>query len=72
MYRAIFGAYTELYAGWSDDIKIETNGAYIVPWGQVGSLRSDIDKGLRTEEAGGSGTAKKFWEWCEKETKAFM
>ncbi|KAJ5169423.1 Glucose/ribitol dehydrogenase [Penicillium coprophilum] len=31
----ICGAYTELYAGFSSDITLESSGSYIIPWGRI-------------------------------------
>jgi NAD(P)-dependent dehydrogenase (short-subunit alcohol dehydrogenase family) len=35
LYHAKFGAYTELWAGLSDDLTIEENGGYVIPWGRI-------------------------------------
>lgn len=72
LYPPKFGAYTELYAGWSPDITLKTNGSYIVPWGRIGRLRGDIELALKSNEEGGSGQAEEFWRWCERETSDFM
>lgn len=65
-----YGAYTMLYAGFSDDINLENNGAYIMPWGQILDTktwpRQDIVAALE------AGQAKKFWEWCEEQWKAHV
>ncbi|KAJ4865641.1 short chain dehydrogenase domain-containing protein [Trichoderma breve] len=58
-----FGALTELYAGFSDAIGTDNNGAYIIPWGRVGKIRQDIDAGFHHR-----GTGKKLWDILEKET----
>jgi retinol dehydrogenase-12 len=63
-YEPIFGGYTELFAGWSEEAgKQENAGKYVVPWGRFGVLRSDV---LASEEGG------KLWEWCERESKPYM
>jgi len=63
-YPAIYGAYTELFAGWAEEpAKPEHKGAYIGPWGRFVMLRPDIDQSPDTN---------KFWEWCEKETQTYM
>ena len=73
LYPAVYGAYTELYAGWSPDLTLENNGAYIYPWGRIGTdtLRADLIAALRSKEDGGTGEAGKFWDWCDKETRQF-
>ncbi|RYP64125.1 hypothetical protein DL771_008905 [Monosporascus sp. 5C6A] len=69
LHEPIFGAYTELYAGLSPDITMEHNGAYVIPWGRLrqdkAHKRQDIIKAMKSEEEGGLGFGKKFWEWCE-------
>ena len=73
LFPAVYGAYTELYAGWSPDITPSSNGCYVIPWGRApGPLRKDLVAGIKTKEEGGTGMAKKFWEYCEKETTAFV
>lgn len=63
-YDVKYGAYTELFAGWSDDAgRTEHAGKYIGPWGRFIALRDDIKD---------SQSGAKFWDWCEKETKSFQ
>lgn len=62
---ATYGAYTELYAGWSKDITLEKTGAWVIPWGRIGHLRDDIEKGCE------NGVSAKFWAWCEAESNEF-
>ncbi|KAI0453362.1 hypothetical protein F5B21DRAFT_287433 [Xylaria acuta] len=68
-----FGAYTELYAGLSPELKIEHNGTYVIPWGRRRPdseiTRKDILKAMAPESEGGLGHAKKLWEWCEEQWK---
>ncbi|KAI0467448.1 hypothetical protein F4859DRAFT_244838 [Xylaria cf. heliscus] len=68
-----FGAYTELFAGLSPELKIEHNGTYVIPWGRRRPdneiTRKDILKAMAPESEGGLGHAKKFWEWCEEQWK---
>lgn len=68
LYPMVYGAYTELFAGWSEEAgQPDKNGAYIVPWGQFGTCRADIV--AETEKEGGN--AEKFWEWCDRATKEY-
>ena len=63
-YPPVYGAYTELYAGWSEQAgREEGKGAYIVPWGRTAPLRQDLNE---------SPERKRFWEWCEKESKLYL
>ncbi|PQE14664.1 short-chain dehydrogenase protein [Rutstroemia sp. NJR-2017a BVV2] len=64
-----FGAYTNLYAGFSGDITLENNGAYVIPWGRLrdnkNCPRKDIIKAMTDEDKGGLGYPRKLWEYCE-------
>lgn len=70
---AVYGAYTELYAGWSPDITEENGGTFIAPWGRIwpDAVRKDVRQGLVSSGAGKSSLACKFWEWSEKETAKY-
>lgn len=64
VYPPVFGGYTELFAGWSEEAgRKENDGRYVVPWGRFGVLRADLEA---------SQEGKKLWEWCERESKPFM
>lgn len=71
LYPAVYGAYTELYAGFSEVLGMNDAGDFIVPWGRKGVFRQDIVEGIRSEKDGGTGSAEKFYAWCEKETAGF-
>lgn len=77
IHTAIYGAYTELYAGLSQDITEERNGGWrmfgslkvivvnlrlVQPWGRFEPIRSQ----LADEETG-----KKYWEWTEEQVKDY-
>ncbi|KAJ6149516.1 Glucose/ribitol dehydrogenase [Penicillium samsonianum] len=55
---AIYGAYTELYAGLSSDIALENSGSYIIPWGRIrpnkATPRQDLIKAGDSKEGGSS------------------
>ncbi|POS77288.1 hypothetical protein DHEL01_v204317 [Diaporthe helianthi] len=61
-YPAIMGAYTMLFSGFSDEVGLDTNGVYILPFGrlQKKSVRDDIVGAIA------DGKAKEFWDWCER------
>lgn len=61
-YPPKMGAYAMLFAGLSDEIGIENNGAYILPFGRIQqkSTNAGILKAIE------DGKAKDFWEWCER------
>ncbi|KZZ97098.1 NAD(P)-binding domain protein [Ascosphaera apis ARSEF 7405] len=70
-YPAVNGAYTELYAGWSADISPEDSGSYIIPWGRKYDPAKHVLPALQDIDEGGTGVAKVFWEWCDKETNPY-
>lgn len=72
LFPAHYGGYTELYAACSPDLTTKDNGAFIIPWGRIGHLRSDMIKAEKSKEEGGTGESQRFWEWCEKENKAYL
>jgi len=73
LFNAKMGAYTELWAGVSDELTMEDNGCYVIPWGRLHpSPRKDMLEALQSVEEGGTGRAGEFREWCEKQTADFM
>ncbi|KAM0550325.1 hypothetical protein ACHAPJ_008996 [Fusarium lateritium] len=68
-YPPINGAYTELYACFSPNVK---NGDWVIPFGRVGSVKTGLQNGAKNEPEGGEGTARKFWEWQEEQVKAYL
>ena len=73
LYPPLYGAYTELYAGWSRDLTLENNGSFIYPWGRIGTatLRASLVAASRQVTEGGTGEAGLFWNWCERESRRF-
>ena len=69
---AIFGAYSELFAAFSSDVKKEHNGGYIIAWGRTAPMPRVVEKGLQSLEEGGNGVAKKFIDYCFRQTKPYM
>ncbi|KAI0392328.1 short-chain dehydrogenase [Xylariaceae sp. FL0594] len=70
-YPTVNGAYTELFAGVSDQVTLEKTGSWIVPWGRFENIRSDLQEGSKPAEEGGTGIAQKFWAWSEEQTSSF-
>lgn len=64
----VFGAYTELYAGLSQQVK---SGDWVVPWGKVDLPRENIANSCKPRADGVSGLSQEFWNWCEQEARAF-
>lgn len=67
---AVYGAYTELYAGLSPDLSLEKGdqGAWIIPWGRKDKMRPDM---LLEAEKGENGFGVKLWDWCEDVTREY-
>lgn len=59
----LMGAYTMLYAGLCDEVGLENNGVYIIPFGRLQKKNTGI---ANIPEAIEQGKAKVFWEWCER------
>ncbi|KAH7307965.1 hypothetical protein B0I35DRAFT_442555 [Stachybotrys elegans] len=74
LHKPILGGYTNLYAGFSNDVTLDNSGIYVFPWGRLRPddelVRQDIVKAIRSEEEGGLGHAGKFWSWCEEHWKS--
>lgn len=73
LYKTVYGAYTELYAGLSTDITMNDNGACVVPWGKIqkDTPRKDIVQAMKPEKDGGTDVAKKFWEFCVDQASSY-
>ncbi|KAE8555699.1 hypothetical protein EYB25_000397 [Talaromyces marneffei] len=66
------GAYTELWAGLSPELKIEDNGKYIMPWGRIHpNPRRDLLDTMKTKEDGGNGVAAAFIEFADEQIADF-
>lgn len=68
---AKYGAYSELFAALSPSIKPKDSGSFIIPWGRLGPIPDHIKAAMKSKSNGGTGTASRFWEWCERETHAY-
>lgn len=53
------GALPILYGALSPDMTLENQGTYLVPYDNIGSLKSDV------REAFNDGTAEKLWKWLD-------
>ncbi|KID72775.1 Short-chain dehydrogenase/reductase [Metarhizium brunneum] len=67
------GAYTELYAGWSPDIKMEDGGMFVIPWGRRGNdiLRNDLREAIEESETNEKSIPRRLWEWSDRETAQY-
>lgn len=48
------------------------NIVIVIPWGRFGDLRTDIVEASKSESEGGTGLAKKWWEWTEDQVKPYL
>ncbi|KLU83751.1 hypothetical protein MAPG_02802 [Magnaporthiopsis poae ATCC 64411] len=71
-YPAVYGAYTELFAGLSPEVGIERSGEWVAPWGRFDTMREDIVQASKHVEEGGTGIGLKFWEWSEEQVKPYL
>lgn len=73
LHKPVFGAYTELWAGLSEDITAEDGGGYVVPWGRKHPApRADLLLALKGVDEGGTGRAREFYDWCEEKTREYI
>ncbi|KIX97798.1 uncharacterized protein Z520_06576 [Fonsecaea multimorphosa CBS 102226] len=67
----IYGAYTELFAGFSPHVQMKDGGRFIEPFGKVGHTRKDIELSIKHKSEGGTGIAEEFYNWTEKQVQPF-
>lgn len=65
-----YGAYAKIYGGFAD-VPEAHNGGHVMAWGRLADLPDLTLRGLKSEAEGGTGRAQVFFEYCERETKAF-
>ncbi|CEJ93193.1 hypothetical protein VHEMI08802 [[Torrubiella] hemipterigena] len=70
-YPPVFGAYTELFAAFSDEVTTTMPTAWIVPWGRFLPMRKDILEGAVSVAEGSTGIATKFWQWSEEQVAPY-
>ena len=72
MHPPKFGAYTTLWAGLSEGVKLEDGGRFGIPWGRWHpSPKKEVLASMKTKEEGGTGLAADFWAWCEQQTNDY-
>lgn len=72
LHSAKMGAYTELWAGLSPELTMDSNGSYVIPWGRAHpSPRKDLLDALKTKDEGGTGVSKEFWDYCQEQIEGF-
>ena len=72
LHPALYGAYTALWCGVSSEVTTADGGRYAIPWGRWHPTpRKDVLIGFKSEKEGGTGEARKFWDWCEQMTSEY-
>ncbi|KAK9424749.1 putative short-chain dehydrogenase [Seiridium unicorne] len=74
-YPPVNGAYTELFAGFAPEITIDAprwSEKWVVPFGRIYPLRSDLGMATKSQAEGSTGGTAKFWEWCEQQIKDYL
>lgn len=72
LYKPKLCAYTQMFAGFSEEICHEHNGCYVLPWGRIArNVRQDLEDAARPKEDGGPGIAGAFWDFCEEKTRDY-
>lgn len=71
-YPPKMGAYTELWAGLSPDVKSGDGQKYIIPWGRWNKTpKKEHLASLKSKDEGGTGLAAEFFDYCDAKTKEF-
>ncbi|KAI1827782.1 NAD(P)-binding protein [Xylaria intraflava] len=71
LYPPLYGAYTNLFAGFSREVTLQKSGELLGPWGKFKQIDQDMVNGSKTKSQGGTGTAQKFWDWSEAQIKPY-
>jgi NAD(P)-dependent dehydrogenase (short-subunit alcohol dehydrogenase family) len=65
LYEARYGAYTELYAAVSDELSMQDQAGYVIPWGRKQTApRKDLVASIE-------GTGREFAAWCEEQIREY-
>lgn len=67
----IYGAFSELFAGFSD-IPHSHNGGHLMAWGRIADTPEVTLKGLKSVKEGGTGRGKLFFDYCDREIGPFL
>ncbi|KAJ5604795.1 hypothetical protein N7510_009949 [Penicillium lagena] len=72
LHPPVFGAYTNLFAGFSSDVTLDRSGSYIAPWGKLWTVSKNMTDAGKTQAEGGTAIARDFWEWTEAQVKPYL
>ncbi|KAK6075025.1 putative short-chain dehydrogenase [Seiridium cupressi] len=68
----VYGAYTNIFAGFSPEVTLEKSGQFIAPWGRFWNISDDMVNASKSRALGGTGTAQDFWDWTESQVKLYQ
>ncbi|KAI1120720.1 hypothetical protein F5Y10DRAFT_289358 [Nemania abortiva] len=71
LYPPRYGAYTNVFAGFSPEVTREKSGQFVSPWGQFRDVSKDMLEGSKSRSLGGNGTAEEFWAWSEAQVQPY-
>ena len=66
-----YGAYSELFAGFSD-IPSSHNGGHLMAWGRIADTPDITLDGFKSVKEGGTGRAQLFFDYCDREIRPFL
>jgi retinol dehydrogenase-12 len=64
---ARYGAYTELYAGLSPELR---SGGFYIPWGRRGVVPPHVEASCKAQ-GDKQSVASRFYDWCEQNSASF-
>ncbi|KAJ5682043.1 steroid dehydrogenase [Penicillium maclennaniae] len=72
LYPAKMGAYSELWAGLSNELTLSDGGKYILPWGRLHPKpRQDLLQAMKRKADGGTDAAATFVQYCDDQILGF-
>jgi retinol dehydrogenase-12 len=63
---------TQYFLSKSRSVRYEKLTTLVAPWGRFMKIRPDLLEASKDVDEGGSGIAKKFWEWTEEQIKPYL
>ncbi|OTB01588.1 hypothetical protein M426DRAFT_14339 [Hypoxylon sp. CI-4A] len=72
LHPPVYGAYTCLFAAFSNEVSLETTGRHIAPWGRLWCVSKDMVAASKPNSEGGTGAGQEFWKWSEDQIKKYI
>ncbi|KAH6660925.1 hypothetical protein BKA67DRAFT_549594 [Truncatella angustata] len=69
LYPSVYGAYTNIFAGFSPEVTLDKSGSFIAPWGRFWNAPKDMVNASKPKVLGGTGAAEQFWDWTDEQTE---